>query len=69
VWRALADHLHCACAPGPGVTGMSHGDAWRAVEAQRCEAIALHAGACTDSHAAGLLGVSRPEVRRLRRAR
>ena len=66
VWRALADQLH---APGPAGRADVHVDSTRrALGALRCEAIALYAGGCTDSHAAGLLGVSRPMVGRLRRA-
>ena len=41
----------------------------RALGALRCEAIALHAGGCSDSHAAGLLDLPRPVVGGLRRAR
>ncbi len=66
LWRALADQLH---APGPAGGGDVHVDATRRARGVlRCEAIALYAGGCTDSHAAGLLGVSRPVVGRLRRA-
>ncbi len=69
LWRALADHLHVGYATGPVVEGDVHLDAHRrALGALRREAIALSAGGCTDSHAAGLLGVSRPVVARLRRA-
>ena len=68
LWRALADHLHRAYTVDPGETGMLDDDARRAVGVLRFEAIALYAGGCTESHAASLLGVPRPVVRRLRRA-
>ena len=68
LWRALADHLHSSYVPDPVVTGTPDDATRRAVGSLRCEAIALYAGGCSDSHAAGLLGVSRPELRRLRQA-
>jgi hypothetical protein len=69
LWRALADRLHASRIPDPSVSGGPGDAARRHLGALRCEAIALHAGGCTDSHAAGLLGVSRPAVRQLRLGR
>ncbi len=69
LWRAVADQLHAGHAGGVVAEGDLQVDAGRrTLAALRCEAIALYAGGCTDSHAAGLLGVSRPVVSRLRRA-
>jgi hypothetical protein len=69
LWRALADRLHTTCPLDPAETDTGDDAARSGVGVLGREAMALHAGGCTESHAAGLLGVSRPVVRRLRRAR
>ena len=70
VWRALANQLHAGYAVGVKEDGDGEVNTARpALTALRREAIALHAGGCTDSHAAGLLGLARPVIVRLRRAR
>ena len=69
LWRALADQLHAGSTPEPSEGDVQVNSARHALGALRCEAIALHAAGCTDSHAAGLLGLPRPLVARLRRAR
>jgi hypothetical protein len=69
LWRAFADRLHSTCPLDPAETDAGDHAARSGAGVLRCEVMALHAGGCTESHAAGLLGVSRPVVRRLRRAR
>jgi hypothetical protein len=67
LWRAMADHVSASYLLDARVDGSQGDVARRPLGSLRREAVALDAGGYSDSHAAALLGVSRPLLRLLAR--